>query len=193
MNEDDLLRPRALYEAIADSIRERIFTHELAPGAALDEAALAQGYGVSRTPVREALKVLAHEGLVQLEPRRGCCVARLDAHDVDDLLTVLDLLEIHLIEERAGAAGHIPACAPPTGQGANRYAADLIVRLREKLRLALGPTFKDSETLLFERIRTELDTALAAHDKAGSTRLYRRFASARRKLACGAQACAAAA
>ncbi|CAM5342931.1 hypothetical protein TMEC54S_01676 [Thauera mechernichensis] len=178
MNDSDLLRPRALYEAIAHSLRERIFTHELAPGVALDEAALAQGYGVSRTPVREALKVLAHEGLVQLEPRRGCCVARLDTEDVDDLLAILDLLETHLLEVRT---------APPAGDGRNRHAAEVISRLREKLRLACGPAFSDREAELLAAIRPAVDAALATHDTAGAKQHYCRFASARRKLAASMQ------
>lgn len=183
---DDLLRPRALYEAIADSLRARIFAHELKPGAGLDEAALAHGYGVSRTPVREALKVLAHEGLVVIEPRRGCCVARLDAEDVDNLLAVLDLLESHLIEERAGGAGHggrLATCTALAEQSTNRYANEVVVRLREKLCLALGPAFGRDEAALFERVRGDLDTALAACDATRAAPLWRRFARSRRELA----------
>jgi DNA-binding GntR family transcriptional regulator len=66
-----------LYEALADAIRDRIFRHELAPGDALDEFLLAKNYVVSRTPIREALKVLAAEGIVELRARRGSFVARL--------------------------------------------------------------------------------------------------------------------
>ena len=54
----------ALYEQVAERLRTRIFAHELKPGAWIDEQALAVEYGISRTPLREALKVLAAEGLV---------------------------------------------------------------------------------------------------------------------------------
>ena len=52
----------ALYEQVAERLRTRIYAHELAPGAWVDEQALANEYGISRTPMREALKVLAAEG-----------------------------------------------------------------------------------------------------------------------------------
>ncbi len=58
----------ALYQEVAERLRQRIFAHELAPGSWIDEQALAEHYGISRTPMREALKVLASEGLVTLKP-----------------------------------------------------------------------------------------------------------------------------
>ena len=60
------LTPRALYEQVAEKLRLRIFAHELAPGDWIDELKIAEEYGISRTPLREALKVLAAEGLVTL-------------------------------------------------------------------------------------------------------------------------------
>jgi len=83
----------ALYEEVAERLRARIFAHELAPGSWLDEQALAAELGISRTPLREALKVLAGEGLVRLEPRRGCYVAELTEQDLDELFPVIALLE----------------------------------------------------------------------------------------------------
>jgi len=83
----------ALYEEVAERLRARIFAHELAPGAWLDEQAIAAELGISRTPLREALKVLAGEGLVRLEPRRGCYVAELTEQDLDDIFPVMALLE----------------------------------------------------------------------------------------------------
>ena len=53
------LTPRALYEEVAELLRERIFNRELSPGSWIDELKLAEQYGISRTPLREALKVLA--------------------------------------------------------------------------------------------------------------------------------------
>ncbi len=83
----------ALYEEVAERLRARIFAHELAPGTWLDEQAIAAELGISRTPLREALKVLAGEGLVRLEPRRGCYVAELTEQDLDDIFPVMALLE----------------------------------------------------------------------------------------------------
>ena len=52
------LAPRALYEEVAELLRQRIFKRELVPGSWIDEMKLAEEYGISRTPLREALKVL---------------------------------------------------------------------------------------------------------------------------------------
>ena len=61
----------SLHSEVAASLRERIFAGELAPGSFLDEVALCEALKISRTPLREALKVLTAEGLVRHEPRRG--------------------------------------------------------------------------------------------------------------------------
>ena len=90
---DPGLSSPALYEQVAERLRSRIYAHELAPGAWIDEQALALAYGISRTPMREALKVLAAEGLVQLKPRRGCYVTELSEQDLDEIFPVMALLE----------------------------------------------------------------------------------------------------
>ncbi|HSD59728.1 MAG TPA: GntR family transcriptional regulator [Burkholderiales bacterium] len=95
----------ALYQEVAERLRSRIFAHELAPGAWIDEQALAESYGISRTPMREALKVLAAEGLVTLRPRRGCYVTELTERDLDEIFPVLALLEGRCAFEAAQKAG----------------------------------------------------------------------------------------
>jgi DNA-binding GntR family transcriptional regulator len=90
---EDTLASKALYEEVARRLRQRIFSHELAPGSWIDEQALALAYGISRTPMREALKVLASEGLVVLKPRRGCYVVQVSQRDVEEVFAVLALLE----------------------------------------------------------------------------------------------------
>ncbi|RTL26992.1 MAG: GntR family transcriptional regulator [Rhodocyclaceae bacterium] len=87
------IAPLALYQEVAERLRQRIFSHELPPGTWVDEQALASQYGISRTPLREALKVLAAEGLVTLKPRRGCYVTEISERDLDEIFTVLALLE----------------------------------------------------------------------------------------------------
>ena len=87
------LTPRALYEEVAELLRERIFSRELAPGSWIDELKLAEAYGISRTPLREALKVLATEGLVTMKVRRGAYVTEVSSSDLADVYHLLSLLE----------------------------------------------------------------------------------------------------
>lgn len=94
----------ALYEQVAERLRTRIYAHELAPGGWIDEQALALEYGISRTPLREALKVLAAEGLVVLKPRRGCYVTQLSEQDIDEVFPVMALLEGRVAELAARRA-----------------------------------------------------------------------------------------
>lgn len=100
----DSLAAPALYEQVAERLRTRIFAHELAPGARVDEQALAEEYGISRTPLREALKVLASEGLVTLKPHRGCYVTELSERDLDEIFPVMALLEGRCAAEAAAKA-----------------------------------------------------------------------------------------
>ena len=87
------LSPRALYQEVAELLRERIFNRELAPGSWIDELKLAEEYGISRTPLREALKVLASEGLVTMKVRRGAYVTEVSDSDLADVYHLLALLE----------------------------------------------------------------------------------------------------
>jgi len=87
------LRPASLHEEVATRLRSMVFERQLAPGQWIDELALAQAWHISRTPLREALKVLAAEGLMTLIPRRGCQVTELSEDDADELFPVMALLE----------------------------------------------------------------------------------------------------
>lgn len=87
------LAPRALYEEVAELLRQRIFARELEPGSWIDELKLAEEYGISRTPLREALKVLAAEGLVTMKVRRGAYVTEVSEKDLADVYHLLSLLE----------------------------------------------------------------------------------------------------
>ncbi|HQR05071.1 MAG TPA: GntR family transcriptional regulator [Rhodocyclaceae bacterium] len=100
----DRITHTALYQQVAERLRTRIFAHELAPGSWIDEQALADEYGISRTPLREALKVLAAEGMVVLRPRRGCYVAELSEQDLDEVFPVMALLEGRAAYEAATKA-----------------------------------------------------------------------------------------
>jgi DNA-binding GntR family transcriptional regulator len=87
------LAPRALYQEVAELLRQRIFKRELEPGSWIDEMKLAEEYGISRTPLREALKVLAAEGLVTMKVRRGAYVTEVSEKDLADVYHLLSLLE----------------------------------------------------------------------------------------------------
>ena len=87
------LSPRALYEEVAELLRQRIFSRELEPGSWIDELKIAEEYGISRTPLREALKVLAAEGLVTMKVRRGAYVTEVSEKDLADVYHLLSLLE----------------------------------------------------------------------------------------------------
>ncbi|MBE0475063.1 GntR family transcriptional regulator, partial [Rhodoferax sp.] len=87
------LAPRALYEEVAELLRQRIFNRELEPGSWIDELKIAHDYGISRTPMREALKVLATEGLVTMKVRRGAYVTEVSERDLADVYHLLSLLE----------------------------------------------------------------------------------------------------
>ena len=87
------IAPIALYQEVAERLRQRIFSHELPPGTWGDEQALGEYYGISRAALREALKVLASEGLVTLKPRRGCYVTEISERDLDEVFSVMSMLE----------------------------------------------------------------------------------------------------
>jgi DNA-binding GntR family transcriptional regulator len=103
------LAPRALYEEVAELLRQRIFRRELEPGSWIDELKLAEEYGISRTPLREALKVLAAEGLVTMKVRRGAYVTEVSEKDLADVYHLLSLLESDaagVVAERASDLQH---------------------------------------------------------------------------------------
>jgi DNA-binding GntR family transcriptional regulator len=95
------LSNRPLYEDVADRLRDQIFAKQLAPGSWLDEQSLAEQFGISRTPMREAIKALASEGLVTMKLRRGAFVTEVNRSDLEQIFTVLSLLEGQAAKEAA--------------------------------------------------------------------------------------------
>lgn len=91
----------SLHQEVADTLREQIFSGQFAPGSFLDEVALCEQMEISRTPLREALKVLTAEGLLRHEPRRGCFVSEVTEQDLDDIFPVIALLEGRCAHEAA--------------------------------------------------------------------------------------------
>src|SRR3954466_8788473 len=118
------LAPRALYEEVAELLRQQIFQRELEPGSWIDEVKIAEEFGISRTPLREALKVLAAEGLVTMKVRRGAYVTEVSDKDLTDVYHLLWLLE-------SDAAGVV------AGKASNDEIADLQA-IHKQLEAATG-------------------------------------------------------
>ena len=98
---------RPLRDKVVEELRRRIVDGVYAPGDRLTEDRLAEAFGVSRNPVREAIRVLESEGFVVVQPRRSAVVATLSAQDVRDLFDVrlvLEPLAARLAADRAGPA-----------------------------------------------------------------------------------------
>lgn len=91
------LRQPSLVELAADSIRRRILGGELKPGERLKEDRLTEEFGISRPPLREAMRLLEQEGLIVKLPRQGAQVVSLTAHDIWELLTLRQALEVQAL------------------------------------------------------------------------------------------------
>jgi DNA-binding GntR family transcriptional regulator len=123
----DLAAPSALWENIAELIRAAILSGELEPGSKLIETELAERFGTSRGPIREAIRELAREGLVTELPRRGTLVSTLTAHDLSEVYAVRQALEVAASrvviaraaeEELQALETHLEALeSPPPGAG----------------------------------------------------------------------------
>lgn len=90
---EELTHPAPPHEMVARTLREKIVLHQLPPGAPLKEKDLAEVHGVSRRQLRDALKLLAVEGLVEFQPRRGALVTRLERQRLRDTLETIGTLE----------------------------------------------------------------------------------------------------
>lgn len=84
---------RSLHLELVDRMRPLIVESQLVPGSKVPEKALCEQFSVSRTPMREALKVLAAEGLVRLEPNRGAWVTEVTIEEVNEVFPILTVLE----------------------------------------------------------------------------------------------------
>lgn len=154
-----------LYQQVADRLRDMIQQGRLQSGAWIDEVQLTQELGISRTPLREALKVLVTEGLVRLEPRRGSFVNELSIRDLDDIFPLMAMLEgrcayeaarkataadlerlepLHLALREHATAGNVDRYYETNAQiheaiqglADNRWLSDLVANLRKLLSLS---------------------------------------------------------
>ena len=121
------MQAHSLCTAIRDKLRVRILNHQLPPGADINDGLLAKEFGVSRTPVREALRMLCQEGLLTETPRRGMRVTSLNAEQVTEAQQVCALLMAHLATRK-----DMPS--------ASTHLSEQLLRTEEaRLQLALGP------------------------------------------------------
>jgi DNA-binding GntR family transcriptional regulator len=160
--------PRSLNDRVREALREAILAGVFRPGDRLIEGRLAERFGVSRNPVREALKALDSEGLVEIAPRRGAVVARLstdEAQEVIELRAALEGLGARLAARRLApeaaarlpdilAAGEAAAEAGDVAElarlndvfhaavmeaGSNRYLVDFMRSLRARTHWLFAP------------------------------------------------------
>jgi DNA-binding GntR family transcriptional regulator len=132
-----------LHDLLVERLREQIVVGTLAPGEKVNEKALCEAFGVSRTPLREALKVLAHEGLVALTPHRGAQVSHLTLTDLEQAFPVIGALE--------ALAGEL-ACAQATDQEIKE-----ISDLHRKMKAA----WQERDRAAYFRLNQEIHEAMA--------------------------------
>ncbi|MGO4705092.1 GntR family transcriptional regulator [Microvirga sp. 2MCAF38] len=95
------IKHRTISAAVAEALRQQILSGEFAAGFQLRQDALAEEFGVSRIPVREALMQLEAEGLVKIEPHKGAIVSELSTAEIEELFELRALLEPRLLKESA--------------------------------------------------------------------------------------------
>ncbi|HVP07984.1 MAG TPA: GntR family transcriptional regulator [Burkholderiales bacterium] len=135
---------RPLHEEAADRLRDLIEQGKLAPGVRLNERVLTSQLGVSRTPLREAFKVLATEGLVELLPNRGAAVTQLDPARLSEALVVMGALE--------ALAGEL-ACASATDAQLNEIRALHYEMLAYHARGDLAGYFKFNQAIHLKLVK----------------------------------------
>ena len=93
MHTSDLARPTTIGDSLVAAMRDEILNGDLAPGTRLNQAQLAQRFGTSRIPMRDALARLEQDGLVEIDARRGARVRELTIDDVTEIYDMRQLLE----------------------------------------------------------------------------------------------------
>ncbi|MDT8345515.1 MAG: GntR family transcriptional regulator [Thermohalobaculum sp.] len=138
MNETFAPIQRLLPDALSDRLREMIIEGDLSPGAKINERELCEAFGVSRTPLREAVQALAKEGLIQITPRRGARVAPMTVADLDEVFPIMGALE--------SLAGEL-ACA--------RLTPNVVAEIRV-LHLAMVAAFERGDRHSYFRLNEEI-------------------------------------
>ncbi|WP_274629371.1 GntR family transcriptional regulator [Arvimicrobium flavum] len=149
---------------VTQQIREMILRDELKPGFPIRERALAERLDVSRTPTREALKILAAEGLVELSPNRGAWVSILTRNEVFQIVQVLSALE--------GLAAEL-ACEAMTQEQMDELWALHYEMLAFKARKARLDYFHNNQAIHLAIVRASGNDTLMEHHRILNARVYR--------------------
>jgi DNA-binding GntR family transcriptional regulator len=187
------LEPASLVELVMERLREEILGGALAPGDRLIEEQLTARFGISRAPLREALRLLGQQGLVEHLPRRGVRVAELSARDVDELFALRDVLERHAVSsmppgppalsdlaaaledmDRAAAAGD----APGANEAHRRFHLALVALAGQRqLLLVYEPIILKLQLYMAANLRREAEARAPEEGVARHRRLYEAVAS----------------
>ena len=158
MNEQPRLLRRSLHDELVALVRDMIVEGELEPGARVPEQQLCARFGVSRTPLREALKVLASEGLLTLLPHRGARVAAISAEEIEELFPIMGAIE--------ALAGELAA---------TRISDREIERIRG-LHARMTEHYARGERTAYARLNEEIrDAIFAAAGNASLAQIYRQL------------------
>lgn len=159
----DAIDRRPLHHALVDRLRDMIVEGRLEPGQKISEKALCERFGVSRTPLREAIKILAAEGFVELTPHRGAKVVELTLTDFEEALPIMGALDAVAGELACQNATEeeVAELAALTDRMTERFEAKdlegyykLNARIHELImEMARNPTLTRSTRVLSERMR----------------------------------------
>lgn len=133
---------RSLHLEIVERIRPLIVESQLKPGSKVQEKLLCERFNVSRTPMREALKVLASEGLVRLEPNRGAWVTPITEEEVNEVFPVLTVLEAL------------------SGELACKHITDAEIHQVRKLHDVMMTSYRDKDLALYFKINQQIHHAI---------------------------------
>jgi DNA-binding GntR family transcriptional regulator len=89
---------KSLMNVVLDTIRRRIFTGEFRPGQRINESEIAVNLGISRSPVREAFRILERDGLINTLPRKGSYITDISLQDLEELFEVRKILECYALD-----------------------------------------------------------------------------------------------
>jgi DNA-binding GntR family transcriptional regulator len=140
----DVIERRTLHDEVAERMRDMVIEGRLLPDTRINESELCQRLGVSRTPVREAIKTLASEGLIELVRNKGAVVKRLEADEIVDMLEAVVALE--QFAARAGVE-----------RGSDEEIND-IVAIHKRMR----DCFKARDRLPYYKLNQSIHTAIVA-------------------------------
>ena len=145
-----LIAPVQVKDQVYQILREALINHEFQPGEPLREAALNERFGVSKTPIREALVRLAGDGLVEITPYRG---ARAKSYTVDDLRQIYEMREILQSECVRRAAESL---SPVVAQRLQRNVAASEEAQRQKDLPALMALLDEYDEILFSQLKNDM-------------------------------------